>query len=523
MPAKRSMTLSALTAAAVALAACAGPAAPAGPTATPTPKILTIAYPTTFPDLDPSTSFSNDNAVTSNVYEPLVWYTPGGKDVLTPGLATSWSSSEDGLSWTFKLREGVKFHDGTAFNSAAVKSSIERTKTLAGGASWIWGVVNTIETPDDYTVVFKLDYATPLDLVASSGYAAWIFSPSVVDKDGAWFNEGHDGGTGPYMIESYEPGARVVLTRFNDYWGGWKDGQIDKVVMEVVEDTTVRQQKIESGEADWTYQLPTENLATLDEKPGVTVLSNPAYQNLVGQFNVKKAPLDNVKVRQALSYAFPYQVFIDTALEGYATQSRGLIPTGMFGYDAAAMQYTTDLDKAKALLAEAGVEEGLELTMTYAIGDTVEQAAGELWKAELAKLGITLNLQPMSWEAQWDLGKGDPSKAQDIFVMYWWPSYVTPYDFFFNLFHSEESTLFNLGYYSDPAFDTLIDQANEVSGGDKAKAEEMFKQANSMLIDNAAALFFFDQSNIHVIRDDIKGYVDNPAYPHVVFVYQLTR
>jgi peptide/nickel transport system substrate-binding protein len=293
--------------------------------------------------------------------------------------------------------------------------------------------------------------------------------------------------------------------------------------MEVVEDTTVRQQKIESGEADWTFQLPTENLAALDEKPGVTVLSNPAYQNLVGQFNFMKAPLDDVKVRQALSYAFPYQVFIDTALEGYATQSRGLIPTGMFGHDPAATQYTYDLEKARALLAEAGVAEGLELTMTYAIGDTVEQAAGELWKAELAKLGITLNLQPMAWEAQWDLGKGDPANAQDIFVMYWWPSFVTPYDFFFNLFHSEESTLFNLAYYSNPDFDALIDQANEVSGGDKAAAEQMFKDANRMLIDDAAALFFFDQSNIHVIRDDIKGYVDNPAYPHVVFVYQLTR
>ncbi|MHB8779152.1 MAG: ABC transporter substrate-binding protein [Anaerolineales bacterium] len=530
MKLKHFSVLNILLALTIALTACGKTTAPTtegAATEAPQsqPSVLTISNPTTFPDIDPSTSFSNDSAVTSNVYETLTRYNaPGSQEVLSPELATSWEASADSLTWTFHLREGVKFHDGTPFNSAAVKFSIERTTTLNGGAAWIWGVVNEIETPDDYTVIFHLDYAAPLDLIASSGYAAWMISPAAQDKDGAWFNEGHDAGSGPYTIESYEPGQRIILTQFAEYWGGWQAGQFDKVVLEVAEDPTVRQQKIEAGEADWTYQLPTENLASLGNNSDVKVVVNPSFQNLVGLFNNQKPPLDNQKVREALSYTFPYETFIQTAMSGYATQARGVIPAGMYGSDSSLFQYSLDLDQAKSLLTEAGYPDGgFELTMTYATGDLVEQQAGELWKSELAKLGITLNAQPMSWEAQWDLAKGDAANAQDIFVMYWWPTYATPYDFFYNMFHTEEQPLFNLGYYYNADFDQLIDDANTLSGSDKAQAETMFKDASKMLVEDAASLFIFDQSNIHIIRSSLKGYVDNPAYPHVVFAYELSR
>jgi peptide/nickel transport system substrate-binding protein len=196
----------------------------------------------------------------------------------------------------------------------------------------------------------------------------------------------------------------------------------------------------------------------------------------------------------------------------------------MWGYSEEIPQYSYDLDKAKELLAEAGYPDGgFELLYTYSTGDLDEQQLGELWKAELAKLGIDLQVQGMNWEAQWDLGKSDPQKAQDVFVMYWWPTYVTPYDFLFNMFHSEEDILFNLGYYRNPEYDELIDTANTFSGSDRAKATDMFVQAQEMLVDDAASMFFYDRSNIHLTRADIKGYADNPAYPHVVFVYQLSR
>ena len=242
------------------ISACATPAPPPPPEeeATPTPpeeKVAIYAHMTSFPDIDPSISFSDDSVVVSNAYETLVWYNPpGSAELLSPGLATSWESNEDGTEWTFYLREGVKFHDGTDFNAEAVKYSIDRTMEMAMGASYIWDPVDEVEVVDDYTVRFKLSYGAPLDLIASSGYGSWIMSPTCTEAhDSAWLNEGHDCGSGPYTIESRERGQRLVMTRFDDYWGGWQEGQFHRVVFDVVEDPTVRQQMVEAGEAHVTW------------------------------------------------------------------------------------------------------------------------------------------------------------------------------------------------------------------------------------------------------------------------------
>ncbi len=535
--------LALLMAITMVLAQCAPAATPtptkAPPTPTPVPptpvptvakeNVAVYAHVTTFPDIDPSISFSNDSVITSNAYETLVWYNPpGSEEVLRPGLAERWETNEDATEWTFYLRQGVKFHDGTDLNAEAVKYSIDRTMEMGVGAAYIWDPVEAINVIDDYTVQFKLKYPAPLDLIAASGYGAWIFSPSCIeaqgDKISEWLNEGHDCGSGPYMIESRERGQRLIMKKFDDYWGGWQPGQFDRIVFEVVEDPTVRQQMIEAGEADVTYELPRENLDSLDARDDVTVYTNPSFQNLLGLLNHRKPPLDNVKVRQAISYAFPYKQFIESVMQGYAVQAHGPVPTGMWGFSEELFQYYHDLDKAKELLAEAGYPEGgFKLLMTYATGDLDEQQVGELWKAELAKLGIELEVQGMAWESQWDLAKSDPTKAQDILVFYWWPDIVSPYCFLHGMFHCEEEILFNLGYYCNPEFDEMIDKANELSGSDREEAERLFIEAQKMLIENADAVFFYDVANTHILRSDIKGYVDNPAYPHVVFFYQLSR
>ncbi|MCX7855219.1 MAG: ABC transporter substrate-binding protein, partial [Anaerolineae bacterium] len=269
---------------------------------------------------------------------------------------------------------------------------------------------------------------------------------------------------------------------------------------------------------------PRENLAALDARPDVVVYTNPAFQNLVGLLNVRKPPLDNKLVRQAISYAFPYERFIQTVVSGYAVQSRGPVPLGMWGHSDKLFQYTYDLDKARELLAQAGYPNGgFKLVMTHVAGDLDERQAGEVWKAELAKLGIDLEVRGMSWEAQWDLGKSDPMQAQDIFVMYWWPDYVSPYSFLYSMFHCEEETLFNLAYYCNPRYDELIDEGNRLSGSNRKEAERLFIEAQKILVEEAVAVFFYDLVNTHVLRADIKGYVDNPSYPHVVFFYELSR
>jgi peptide/nickel transport system substrate-binding protein len=355
-----------------------------------------------------------------------------------------------------------------------------------------------------------------------------MFSPTCTEAQGEkaseWFNEGHDCGSGPYTIESYERGTRLVMTYFDDYWGGWKEGQFSKVVFDIVVDPVVQQQMLEAGDASAAYGLPRVNLETLDARDDVTVYVNPSFQNLLGLYNMKKEPTNNKLVRQALSYAIPYQQILKGVMLGQATQAYGPVPAGMWGYSKGLFQYTYDLDKAKELLAEAGYPNGgFDLVMTFATGDLDEQQVGELWKAELAKLGINLEVRGMAWEPQWDLAKSDPLAAQDIFVMYWWPDYITPYTYLFNMFHCEETILFNDGYYCNPEFDELIDKGNELAASDRAEAERLFVEAQKMLIEDAAAAFFYDLPNDHELRSDIKGYADNPAYPHIIFVYKLWK
>lgn len=490
-------------------------------------SIITLAYPAGFADLDPATSFSDDAAILANVYETLTRYIPardGQPARVDPLLATKWAVAADGLSWTFDLRSDVKFHDGTPLTSAAVKGSIERTIKIAGGASFIWAGVEAIEAPDPLTVVMKLSYPKPMNMVAAAGFAAWIMSPSAFDKDNAWFNAGNDAGTGPFRIQRYEPGQRVVLSRAPDYRTPAVKGAFETAIFEVVEDVALSQRMIEVGDADWAYGMPYENLEALKANPDLNVVVNSSFETLIGLYNTRKAPLDRPKVRHALSLAFPYDDVIAGGTAGLAARAYGVIPSGIWGHDEAAPIPQTDLGAARALLAEEGMAEGgFELVMTYVPSEPLEALAGELWKANLKKLGITLTLQPMAWEAQWQFAKSNPSAAQDIFVLLWWPTYVTPYDYLFNMFHSEKQPNYNLGYYANPAFDKLIDDANIQAGIDIAKAEQQFKQAQRMLIEDQAAVFMLDRPNIHIIRSDIKGYVDNPAYAHVVSVNELSR
>ncbi len=489
-------------------------------------NVFVYAHPTSFPDLNPASSFSNDLVIMANCYETLTYYNePGAAEALSPKLATSWETNEENTEWIFTLREDVMFQDGEPFNAEAAKAAIENTMELGAGSSYIWAPVETIEAVDEYTLKFTLMWPAPMDLIASAGYAAWMYSPKAYEEGGhEWFNEGNCAGTGPYTIENYERGARIVMARNEDYWGGWSDGQFDTIVLEIAEDPVVRQQMLEAGTADFTYDIPADNLDSLDARDDVIVYTNTSFQNLVGLLNNQKPPLNDPLVRQAVSYAFPYEQFIQAVMGQRATQSYGPIPDGIWSHSKDLMQYNYDLEKAAELLAEAGYPDGgFDLLYTYATGDLDEQQVGELWKAELAKIGINLELQPMTWEAQWELGQSDPENAQDIFAMYWWPDFVSPISWLYNMYRTEDETLFNLGYYKNEEFDALIDTADAISGSDREAATEMFIEAQEMLVDEAVSVFFYDVANTHVARADLQGYVDNPAYPHVAFFYDMSR
>lgn len=473
---------------------------------------------------DPSDTFSNEITTINNVYEPLLRYDPS-KDEVTPVLCESYKVSEDGLEWTFNLRKKVKFHCGDVMTAKDVKYSIERTISRGKGASFIWAPVSEITTPDDYTVVFKLKYPAPLDMIASAGYTSHVFCAKHTEEYGSdWFAQGNDLGTGPYKVESWKRGDEVVLAKFDDYWGGWGKNSYDKAIIKMVPEASTRRQMLESGEAHFLNNTPFEDIEAMKSNPNVVITVAPSFQNLFVLMNTAKAPLNDKKVRQALSYAFPYGDVIEYVMHGYATQSKGAVPKGLWGHNENLFQYSHDLEKAGSLLAEAGYSKGgLKLLLTYTAGDENERKAAELYKAELTKLGIDLEIRGMPWDAQWEMAKSrDPKDRQDMFMFYWWPDYADPYSFLRSIFHSEQEIVFNLCYWSNPEYDSLIDEANKIAGPERQKAIELYGKAQEILVEEAPAIFVFDQQYVRAVHKSFKGFVDNPAYPHVVFFHDVS-
>lgn len=473
---------------------------------------------------DPSDSYSNEIIAMNNMYETLLRYDPVTEE-FTNILAEDYDVSEDGLTWTFKLREGVMFHTGNEMTAESAQLSIERTMERGMGASFVWDAVEEINVIDTYTLEFVLSYPTALDTVASSGYAAFIFDAEYAEENGGeeWFNEGNSAGTGPYMPEQWDRGSQLITTAFDDYWGGWEENNFQKVVFKHVPEANTRMQMVTGDELDFVEMLPTEIIESLRDNDDVAIVETESFQQLLSLFNTEKEPLNDPKVRQALAHAIPYDSIVNNIMRNTVSQSTGNIPKGLWGYDETIYQYNYDLDKAQELLDEAGVDGG-ELILTYASGDENERQIGELLKIEFGKLGFDVDLRGMLWEAQWDMARSeDPKKRQDILMMYWWPDYADPYSFMQNLYASEDEIIFNLTYYSNEEYDQSVDNAQKNSGLDREKSIEYYKQAQDMLADDLPGLSLYDIKYTRVIDANFEGYVDNPAYPNVVFFHDTFR
>ncbi|WP_336206308.1 ABC transporter substrate-binding protein [Nonomuraea sp. LPB2021202275-12-8] len=469
-------------------------------------------------DWDPATSYSNEIIAMSNIYEGLTRYNAQTKKP-EPRLATEWTSANEGKEWTFKLRQGVKFHSGATLDAEAAKKAIERTREANSGAAYIWGAVDTIETPDASTLKFTLKYATPLDLVASSGYAAYIYDTEAVDqaKDGKT-----DAGTGPYTIDSWQKGKETELTlkAFEGYWGGWKPEQYKKIAFRVTPEITTAWQLLKQGEINFVQRLNPQLFEQASTTEGVQATRTPSFQNLLVLFNTAGGVTKDVRVRQALQLAIDYDGLV-SALKGAGVKASGLVPEGLVGHTAG-LEAKQDLVKAQELLTAAGYgpdNPELKLTMTYAQGDEDQKLLVTLLSSALKGLNVTLQAKPMAWNAQWDLGK---KKGQDVFVMYWYPDYADAYSWFLNVFRSADKPEFNLSYLKNDEVDTAVDGLPQLTATDLFGAETAYTNLQEKIIQEQAAVAVpYVQTYQRALTADVQGYVDNPAYPNVVFFYDL--
>ena len=484
-------------------------------------KVATTAAITTW---DPVKSFSTEALYLANMYEPLLYATPeGAENDFEPALATDWSVSDDGLTWTFALREGVTFHDGEPFNAEAAKASIDAARERAG-ASWIWWPVESVEVVDEYTIDINLSTPAAVDLIAASTYAAWMVSPKALEAAAAdedYFEAGVSAGTGPYMLEDYVPDSEVLLTQYEDYWGGWDDVDHYEKVLLTISEAVGQQQALDGGQVDLALRVPAESIDDYEANPDFTVVRDAALFNYVGLLNTQNPPLDDPLVRQAIAYATPYADIIEVAVQGEGTQSRAAVPIGVFPYDESVPVYETDIEKARELMAEAGVE-GFDMEITYTAENTLEQAFAPLLQDAYGQIGINVTLTPMPWGQQWDRAKGEPEGRQDMFVVLYWPTYSDAgSDNLASLFKSSEEPFFNLSYWVNEQFDGLIDEAIALTGTDRAAAQAKYTEAMNLLVEESPGIFFFDTLSTVPVPNSIAGYEYNLNYPFSQFFYPL--
>lgn len=515
--------------AAVAVAGCGSSGNTAGGTSpSAQSSIFRAAYTSTVTTWDPSVSFSTEVVYLANVYEPLMYANPpGSPEPFSPALAISWEVSNDGLEWTFHLRQGVKFHDGTPFNAAAVKYSVDRTKKLNLGAAYLWAPVKQVKVVDDSTVKFILSYPVAFDRIAAASSGSWMFSPKTKSWDQKYWDAGHEDGTGPWVLDSYKPNEELDFSRNASWWGEWKDNQFQKVVVKVIGEAGTQRQMLEAGEIDFAGLIARDQVDAIAANPDINVYKGQSWNTYLTFFNTANKPLDNVKVRQALSYAMPYQDIITVGANGLGTQSKGPVPIGLWPNAAGEVsQYTYDIDKAKQMLADAGYPGGgFKLNMTYTAENALEKAFAPLIKESFAKVGVTVNVQPLLWNQQWAKAKGAAAKRQDMFCLLWWPSLPDGYDNLSSMFRPETAPAWNLAYWYNTDFAKTLDEAYKLSATDPTKSQGLYNQAQAMLVDQAPAAYLFDAQTVtaNLKTVTLDNMAINPNYPQVLFWTHVTH
>ncbi len=504
----------------------------AAPTSTAQPVTLTIADALQPSSLDIATEYeAAAMAVNRVVYERLVRY-KGDTTEIEPELATSWDISDDGLQYTFHLRKGVKFHDGTDFNAAAVKSSFERVLTINQGPAWMFSSIDKIEVVDEYTVKFilKQPFSAFLPVLANI-WGTGIISPkavadNTVDNDLAkTYMQDHMVGTGPYKFVEWVHGDHITLERNKDYWGGWpeKDGKpIDRVVIKFITEPATQRLQLEKGDLDIAMNISVDDLADVSKEAGLVLVEKPSLMGTYIRFNMTKAPLDNIKVREAIRYALDYDSMINKIMLGHAIEMQGPAAIGLPGHNDSLPIFKQDLAKAKQLMAESGVQTPINLEYVYETGQEDRRMVGELLQSNLKEIGINLTINTLPWESIWGrVSAEDKSQTPDLTANGWWPDYADVQDYLYPMYHSSQwpPTSLNIGFYGNPEVDKLLDEA--LAEKDDAARNALYEKAQQLIVDDVASLDLYQKTMTIMMRDRVKGFVYNPIYTEAFNIYDM--
>ena len=446
------------------------------------------------------------------LYEPLVRYDSDGG--IQPSLAESWDISDDGLTWTFNLRQGVTFHDGTPFNAEAVKWNMER---WVGSDAHGWLPTTTrisgVETPDQSTVVLTLSepyYPAIQDLTLVRPVR--FLSTSGVDGAGEF---AEPAGTGPWKVESLSD-TRAVLVRNEAYWG--EKPELDEIVIEVILDGQTRMAALLSNEVDiiggeYLGGISLESLPVLERNDDVRILAGNGITTFYISTQFDRPPLDDARVRHALNQAIDRVGIARDLFDGRAEPAQHLLP-GNIPYVAAtgAEQYEHNPDRARALLTEAGwvlngdgvLEKNgapLELTMVVDQSRLPQTATvAEAIQAQYREVGIELDIRAFDYSGWLDAFY---TKEYDLIMRFSWGPPYDPHSLLAGAFYTDtgEDTAVS---YSDSVLDQLIDSA--LASTDDHERQETYNQIWRRLDEEAAVIPLLYPQRVYAVRDEVEGF-----------------
>ncbi len=511
----------------LAAAGCGGGSGSSGGTKSNVPKdTITVGISVDLGTLDPAVQIDNHHTqVTYPAYERLVRYkTENGKasTEVEGSLAKSWTVSDDGLVWTFKLNPGHKFADGTPVDAAAVKFTFDRTRKIGKGPAEYFKMVKSVEAPDAETVVFTLDkpFAPFLSSLAVNG--AGIVNPKVMEHEengdlGSNYLATHTMGSGAYELKEIVPGQKITL-ELNPNYSGQKPA-IQHVIFNIIKDPSAQRLQLEKGDLDIAQSIPLDQMEEMKSNPDLHIYEDPSLTTSVVYLNNRKAPMDDKLFRQALSYAVDYQGIVDGAVKGYGEQLTTPIPEGMWGRDESLPGYKQDMAKAKELLAQSAGAGVKELTLLYSDNQPFNETEALMLQNNFKELGIDLKLEKIAWaafrervdEGQFDLALGT-----------WSPDYADPQFFMSYWFDSDYWGLAgNRSFYKNDTVDGLLRQAEALT--DQKARTDLYREAQKLVLDDAPYLFLFQMNVLTPMRADIQGFAYNPMLDNMYDFEHLSK
>lgn len=469
------------------------------------------------------------NASSQQVYNRLVEFKRGSTEI-EPALAESWDISEDGLTYTFHLRKGVKFHSNKEFtpsrdfNADDVVFSFNRQLDsnhpyhAVSKATYPYfkamkfpALLQSVEKVDDHTVKFTLTkrdatFLSSLGMDFTSIYSAEYAdkmlkagTPEVIDSTPI--------GTGPFAFTGYVLDQASRYVAHKDYWKGKSD--IDRLIFEIVPDATTRYAKLQAGQCDLIDFPNATDIEKMKTDPKVQLLSQPGLNIAYVAFNTEKAPFDNVKVRQALNLAVDKKAIIDVVYQGAGIAAKNPLPPTIWGYNDSLPESEFNIEKAKQLLAEAGYPNGFETELwvqpVVRASNPNPRRMSEIIQADWAKIGVKAKLVTYEWG---DYIKRTKAGELTAGTYGWSGDNGDPDNFLSPLFGSSNVGNSNYARFSNPELDALLDKALGLS--DKAERTKLYEQAQVLLKEQAPWINVAHSINFAPTSKRVQNYKQSP-------------